>query len=317
MNRQLVFTITLLIGTFACSQAQTGQVNLSDYKRILFLGDSITHAGHYVSYIETWLRQNNKCLPEMIQVGLPSETCSGLSEPEHPWPRPNVHERLARALEKTKPDLVFACYGMNDGIYYPFSEERFAKYKKCLEKLISDVHQSGAELVLLTPPPFDPHKLKGTKKLRPLGAETYAWFAIYEGYDDVIKKYSQHVLSQKCDDRVLTTVDFHSAVTDASTQIRKKTPDFSYYPDGVHLNSAGHKDMATAIMQELKLTDSLDDLDEQLYKLVHERQTLLHYSWLTHIGHKRPSTKAGIPLPEAKKQAEILEKKIQDHLHGK
>ena len=309
----------LFVSTFCCwlISAQADPVNLSDYNRILFLGDSITHAGHYVSSIETWLRQNGKCLPEMIQVGLPSETCTGLSEPEHPWPRPNVHERLARALEKVQPDLVFACYGMNDGIYYPFSEERFDTYQKGLEKLISRVHQQGAKLILLTPPPFDPIKLKGTKKLRPLGAETYAWFAIYEGYDEVVKKYSQHVLSQNCDERVLTAIDLHTPVTKAFTKERKTTPDFTFHPDGVHLNADGHRVMATAIVKELGITDTLEGLDEPLYKLVHERQTLLHYSWLTHIGHKRPSTKAGIPLAEAKKQAKVLEKKIQDHLHAR
>jgi DNA polymerase/3'-5' exonuclease PolX len=26
---------------------------------------------------------------------------SGLSEPDHPYPRPNIHDRLAAALEKT------------------------------------------------------------------------------------------------------------------------------------------------------------------------------------------------------------------------
>jgi len=311
------FTVLLLWAGIACSQTQAAPVSLSEYKRILFIGDSITHAGHYVSYLETWLRQNNQCLPEMIQVGLPSETCTGLSEPEHPWPRPNVHERLQRALEKTQPDLVFACYGMNDGIYYPFSEERFATYQKGLEKLIAEVHAYGAKLILLTPPPFDPIKLQGTKKIRPLGAETYAWFAIYEGYDDVVKKYSRHVLSLKCDERVLTTVDLHTAVTNAFTEQRKTEPNFSFHPDGVHLNAGGHKVMTTAIMKELGITDSLEDLDEDLYQLVHERQTLLHYSWLTHIGHKRPSTKAGIPLPEARKQAKVLEQKIQDHLHGR
>ena len=37
---------------------------------------------------------------EVFSLGLPSETCIGLSEPDHPWPRPNVHERLGRALER-------------------------------------------------------------------------------------------------------------------------------------------------------------------------------------------------------------------------
>lgn len=307
----------LLSSAWACSEVQAARISLSDYKRILFIGDSITHAGHYVSYIETWLRQNDRRLPELIQIGLPSETCTGLSEPAHPWPRPNVHERLKRALRKTDPDLVFACYGMNDGIYHPFSEERFATYQAGLEKLIAEVDRQGAKLILLTSPPFDPIKLKGTPKIRPLGAESYAWFAIYEGYDDVVKTYSRYGLLKERDKRVLATVDFHAAVTKALAKQRKTIPDFSFHPDGVHLNADGHKVMATAIMRKLQMTESLEDLDEQLFKLVHERQTLLHYSWLTHVGHKRPSTKAGIPLPEAQKQAKVLEEKIQGHLHGR
>ena len=99
-------------------------------QRILFLGDSITNSGYYVADIETQLRiQGVDPMPELVNIGLPSETCTGLSEPDHPFPRPDVHERLDRALAKVKPDVVVACYGMNDGIYYPFSNERFKAYQ--------------------------------------------------------------------------------------------------------------------------------------------------------------------------------------------
>ena len=78
-------------------------------KRILFLGNSITYSGQYVSYIEAYLtlRYPEKQL-EFINVGLPSETVSGLSEPDHAggaFPRPDLHERLARVLANIKPDL--------------------------------------------------------------------------------------------------------------------------------------------------------------------------------------------------------------------
>ncbi len=112
-------------------------------KRILFLGDSITHAGGYVAWIETQLRlQGVKPMPEIINLGLSSETLSGLSEAGHPFPRPDVHERLDRALAKIKPDVVVACYGMNDGIYHPFSEERFRAYQEGVKRLIQKVHAS-------------------------------------------------------------------------------------------------------------------------------------------------------------------------------
>src|SRR5215216_1992441 len=124
-------------------------------RRILFLGDSITYSGEYVSYVEASLRTQ---FPErefdIIDVGLPSETVSGLSEPGHAggkFPRPDLHERLERVLAKSKPDLVFACYGMNDGIYLPFADERFRKFVDGITRLHARVVATGAGIIPVTP----------------------------------------------------------------------------------------------------------------------------------------------------------------------
>ena len=96
-------------------------INLFAGKRVMVLGDSITQAGHYVSYVEYLLQKHDPKLDiDIISVGLSSETTSGLSEAGHAggkFPRPCVHERLDRALAAVKPAVVVACYGMNDGIY--------------------------------------------------------------------------------------------------------------------------------------------------------------------------------------------------------
>ncbi|MDQ3292084.1 MAG: G-D-S-L family lipolytic protein, partial [Bacteroidota bacterium] len=128
-------------------------------KRILFLGNSITWAGIYVNDLEAYItaQDPNRQL-EFINAGLSSETVSGLSEEGHAggsFPRPDLHERLARVLEKTKPDLVFACYGMNDGIYLPFDENRFAKFKEGINWLHQEVEKTGAKIIHLTPPDYD------------------------------------------------------------------------------------------------------------------------------------------------------------------
>src|SRR5262249_5716176 len=74
-------------------------------QRIVFLGASNPSAGHFVAYVDGYLRTRFPDQKfELINLGLPSETVSGLSEPDHPYPRPSVHERLDRALAKTKPD---------------------------------------------------------------------------------------------------------------------------------------------------------------------------------------------------------------------
>ena len=37
-------------------------------------------------------------------------------------------------LEKAQPQLVYACYGMNDGIYYPLGDERFQAFKNGMKR---------------------------------------------------------------------------------------------------------------------------------------------------------------------------------------
>ena len=68
-------------------------------------------------------------------------------------------ERLDRALTAVKPQVVLVCYGMNDGIYHPSSPERLAAFTTGLKQVISQVRASGARLVLITPPCFDPRPL--------------------------------------------------------------------------------------------------------------------------------------------------------------
>ncbi len=276
-------------------------------KRILFLGDSITHAGHYITLIETQLRMTGQAVPEMINLGLPSETACGLSEPDHPFPRPDVHERLDRALDKVKPDVVVACYGMNDGIYYPFSKQRFATYQQGIKRLIDKVHKSGAKLILMTPPAFDPLPLQKQGKLRGPKAEKYAWFAIYENYDqEVLARYAKWIVEQH--DKVEMVIDLHTPVTQYVTAKRKKNADFTMSPDGVHVNNEGHSVLATAIMKAWQIKQK--PADPELLQLISQRQKLLHQAWVSHVGHKRPGVKAGLPIEKAQESASKVEAKI-------
>ena len=124
-------TLALLLATLVATISPTlAEDFLPGVKRVLFLGDSITYAGHYTELFDAFLfTQFPDRHIEVIDCGLPSETVSGLSEAGHAggkFPRPDVHERLDRVLALVKPDLVFACYGMNCGIYLPLDEKRFA-----------------------------------------------------------------------------------------------------------------------------------------------------------------------------------------------
>lgn len=278
-------------------------------KRILFLGDSITAAGGFVNMIEVQLRLHGvNPMPELVNAGLPSETCTGLSEPDHPFPRPDVHERLDRALAAVKPDVVVACYGMNDGIYYPFSEERFQKYQDGINRLIEKVHASGAKLVLMTPPPFDAMPLKSAGKLLPDGKEKYAWFAVYENYDQVIQKYGQWLLEQK--GRTGMVIDLYTPSMTFWKLQRETDPSFTVAPDGVHCNSEGHRTIAETVLKAWGVESWMPVSSEMLH-LANQKGTVLHDSWLTRIGHKRPGMAEGLPLEKAVEKAAEIDKQLQ------
>lgn len=303
--------ILMLVGVFAspAARGRPPEPLLHSGDRVVFLGDSITHAGHYVSSVEAHLRVQLAGEPvEVINLGLPSENCTGLSEPDHPFPRPNVHERLERVLAKSRPDVVIACYGMNDGIYYPFDDQRFAKYQLGIRRLADMVHESGARLVLLTPPAFDPLPMRRQGKLRPAGAEKFAWFAVYENYDDVIEHYAKWLLEHK--DRADAVIDLHTPIRQYLAAKRKSDPDFAMSDDGVHVNLEGHRVIARAVVAGLGLKWD-DRLDPELFRAIEAKRAIMHPAWLTHVGHTRPGVPPGLPLEEARVKTAELETRIR------
>ena len=277
-------------------------------KTILFLGDSITHGGHYVAVFDARLRElNGNRVPEVINLGLPSETCSGLSEPYHPFPRPDVHERLDRALARIKPDLVFACYGMNDGIYHPFSEERFAAYREGVGKLVKKVTATGARLYLVTPPPFDPMPMRKSGKLLKADAKEFGYKGIYEDYNAVMGRYADWLKTLKAP--VEAVIDVRTPIMAKVAELRRDNPELTLSGDGVHIDRQGHEIFATALLNGLGL-DGNSPPNADLLKLVGEKHQATHLAWLTEVGHKRPGPNSTRPFAESMKLAAAVEQKI-------
>jgi len=289
---------------------------------ILVLGDSITYGGQYVDDLEAVLRIRGLFSGlELLDLGLPSETVSGLSEPGHAggkFPRPNLHERLDRVLTKIKPDLVIACYGMNDGIYYPFDEDRFQKFQDGMRWLHERVTQTGARIIHITPPTFDPVPIKS--KTLPAGLNEYR--KPYEGYNDVLDRYSAWLVSQSTNGWVV--IDAHTPMNNYLAEKRRENPGFSMSRDGVHPNDAGHWVIAQALIEGLNLPKGRDVFDvahlqettgngddAALLKLIHQRNRLLSDAWLTYTGHKRPGMNPGLPMAEAQAKAAGLVPEIE------
>ncbi|HWA98256.1 MAG TPA: SGNH/GDSL hydrolase family protein [Pirellulales bacterium] len=304
--------------TVVADPAQGDPAKLSGVHRVVFLGDSITHSGQYIDFFETVLRLHQpqiRC--DFLNLGLPSETVSGLSEPGHAggkFPRPDLHERLDRVLAQTKPDLVIACYGMNCGIYHPFSDLRFAQYQAGLEYLYVRATMAGAALVLITPPTFDPMPIRA--KTLPAGLDEYR--SPYEGYNDVLDRYAQWLLDQR--QRGWDVVDAHGPMNTYLAKARERDPSLVLARDGVHIDATGHWLIAKQLLlyfdidsDEVARADSIDRIlhsaphGNDVLTLVRERNRLLRDAWVSATGHKRPGMKQGLALDEALAKAKEID----------
>ncbi|MEO6755105.1 MAG: lysophospholipase, partial [Chthoniobacteraceae bacterium] len=218
-----------------------------------------------------------------------------------------------------KPDLVFACYGMNCGIYLPLDDARFAAYQVGRRKLQEKVERTGAKIIHLTPPVFDTLPIKARTK----SADVVKDGEFFEGYNGVLARYSAWLVEQG-KAQGWRVIDTHSAMAAALAEKRKTDAGFFYAKDGVHANNDGHRVIAEAILHALapekaapffKLLDSdwAKGADGRaFFDSVHKRNRLLCDSYLTTAGHLRPGMAKGLPIAEAEEKAATLEKTIRE-----
>jgi lysophospholipase L1-like esterase len=254
------FTLVIGFGVFAPVRSEETKADRSAPLTILFLGDSITAAGGYVKEIDAGLtRLNPGNPPKVINRGRSSETTSDLSEAYHPGRRPCLLARLDRELAETKPDWVVACYGINDGIYHPFNEKRFAAYQAGIEAFINRVQAAGARVILITPPPFArpgpfpegadaPARAEIVKKAdaaAEAAAEKdpnkFGWQTPYAYYDEVMARYARWLLGLNGRKDVW--------VVDVRTPMLAKVRE-THGGDPIHPNGLGHSIMAEAFLRQ-------------------------------------------------------------------
>jgi hypothetical protein len=208
---------------------------------------------------------------------------------------------------------------MNDGIYHPLSEERFARFRAGITRLRERCAAAGARVVHVTPPVFDPEPIRD--KTLPAGLPEYR--QPFEGYDAVLTRYSEWLLGRR--EAGWEVVDLHGPMSRFLAAQRARDPAFRLANDGVHMNATGHWLAARALLEHWGATD-LAGADEptallaghahgeRVLALVQQRQRLLKDAWLRETRHLRPGMKAGLPLEEARAKAAELDRQIAELL---
>ena len=293
---------------------------LDGIQRIVFLGDSITEAGGYVTDVECWLISQGHRV-EVLDIGLSSETATELTPAENSphknaygFPRPFVGDRLDRALALTRPDLLFVCYGMNDASALPEGPEGLDRYAKAINRLREAALHAGAKrVVFCTAPVHDP--------IHPIAPEQ-------NPHERNLVAYRDWLLSERADG--WDVVDIHGPMRRDLNAARKTTPAFRFQPDGVHPDRKGHWVMAREILAQF-LGANLEGITSspQFFKkngasireLVDRRREILSSSLMTQIGHQRPNVPGGPGVPPgpspdtAQAQADEITRSIDSLLH--
>lgn len=261
--------------------------------RVVILGDSIAYGGAWTTRVESALRNTSAYADAVIlNLALPSETASGLSEAGHAggaFPRPCIHDRLAELLRQTKPTLVLVNYGMNDGIYEPLTDANFNAFKQGMERLVVACRAVGARVIVITPPLHGADKAKTSP----------------QDYDNVLEAYSGWLSAKTA--MGWEVVDIRPALREAIAREKSENPSFRYASDNVHPGEVGHAFIADATLAGLwpllKLDGKPNPGSAARLKAVGEAQNALKLAWLSQVGHKRPGIPKGTSLSEAEKRA--------------
>ncbi len=246
MNRRQFAKLSAIgsIGTllFGCN-AKTG-FPFKKNQVIACFGDSITFGGGN-GYVEMLQKLANEKRPELNlrfnNFGKSSETITGLTEAEHPGPRPYLFERLDEELNKEPVDFALFCYGINCGIYGKPSQKLFDSFKIGVYSFLEKMGQRNIRTILLTPPPLalDVNSNVDSQTTK----RPYGYLNPYPKYEEeVLQEFKQIILDIE-HSALLASIDIH--------EVLLKNQDLCYEDDPIHPNLTGHRLISETIVENL------------------------------------------------------------------
>src|SRR5205823_14424460 len=131
----------LLLPTVAAS-ARAQEFFFKDGDIVVQMGDSITEQLLYSRYVETWTVTRFPAWKLTFRnVGIGGDTS------------PGGNGRFKRDVLAYKPTVLTVDFGMNDGGYRPFDQDRFDRYLKGLQGMADQAKAAGIRVAWITPQP--------------------------------------------------------------------------------------------------------------------------------------------------------------------
>jgi lysophospholipase L1-like esterase len=206
---------------------------------VLMIGDSITEQRLYSSYVEMWTVTRFPAWKLTFRnVGIGGDTSTG------------GNRRFQRDVVRFKPTAMTVDFGMNDGGYGAFKEDRFNAYFKGLQGMADQAKEAKIRVAWITPQPLDNGDAgKEALKTPPYNA-TLEQFS-EQGVKEIAKKNDGLFVDQfhpylKVLDKARAEQDPYKRVTGG---------------DAVHPGPAGQSLMAASILKGLSFPKHVATLE--------------------------------------------------------
>jgi lysophospholipase L1-like esterase len=210
-----------------------------DGDRIVMIGDSITEQHLYSNYVEMWTVTRFPAWNLTFRnTGIGGDTSGG------------GNNRFKRDVVSYKPTALTVDFGMNDGGYGRFDEQRFNNYLKGLQGMANQAKAAKIRVAWITPQPLDGPE-QGKTALT--------------GYNQTLEKFSEGVqeIARKNDGLFVDQFHPYLAVLDkargASDKYNRITAG-----DAVHPGPPGQALMAASILKGLNFPTQVSSAEIDL-----------------------------------------------------
>ena len=231
MRSLLALSIGFLL---ACSAALSAadEFPFKEGDRVMFLGDSITEQYQYSSYMELYLSTHfPKWKLSFLNAGIGGDTATG-----------GANRYQSHVLDE-KPTVVTINFGMNDGGYGAFDENRNKGYVENTAKMLKLSQAAGVRVVLMSPNAVDPRIQERFKLYLETQKQFYA----------PLKEIAASNGAAFVDQYAITRMGVEKMAAD---QAKDVVP----FPDGFHTGPSGGLFMAHAILTGLKAPAVVSDV---------------------------------------------------------
>jgi lysophospholipase L1-like esterase len=198
----------------------------------VFLGDSITEQYQYSTYIELYLTTR---FPDwkifFLNAGIGGDTANGGAN------------RFQRHVLDEKPTAVTIDFGMNDGGYGAFNEQKNAVYVKKTNEMLEAAKKAGVRVALISPNAVDWRKKENLKVYLETQKQFYA----------PLKEIAQAHGAPFVDQYAVTRAVLEKLVSEDAKAVQP-------FPDGVHTSAAGGLLMAHTILTGLNAPAKVSDV---------------------------------------------------------